>query len=329
MRRKQLLNSLKPLRICGLLLLGGTALALVCLASGAQTSDIQSALLSQPATVIRVSSHLVTVPVSVTDTSGQAISGLQAGDFRIAEDGNAQVISKAAEASESPLQLALLFDLSGSLNSRFEFEQQAATRFLKKTWKDGDAACIVAFNEQPRILLKRSVFMSEVLEELSQLRPTENSTAFFDAVVLAARVLYQWAAPDTRQAVIVISDGADNRSECNINDALREMHHSDTIFYAINPSGASVRLNEVNSKGEEGLAFLAAATGGRAFVLDKTDDFDSVFSRIASELRAQYLLGYYSSNSSLDGGFRQISVSIPGRPDLHVRARQGYYATPK
>jgi Ca-activated chloride channel family protein len=329
MRRTCFLKSWKQVRICGLLLFWSTTQGLFYPIAATQASDLPKTLVSQSATVIRVSSHLVTVPVSVTDASGQAIRGLRAGNFKIAEDGNTQMIAKMAEASESPLQLVLLFDLSGSLNSRFEFEQQAAIRFLKKVWKDGDTACMVVFNEKPRILLKRSVFMSEVLQELSQLRPTESSTAFFDGVVLSAHILDQWAAPDTRQAVVVISDGADNRSECGLSDALMELHHSDAIFYAINPSGASVLLNEVNRKGQEGLASLAAASGGAAFVSDRIEDLDGIFSRIASELRAQYLLGYYSSNSLLDGRFRQIKVSIPERPDLHVRARQGYYATRK
>jgi Ca-activated chloride channel family protein len=329
MRRVRIFKSWKPIRICGLILcLSGTQ-GLLSAISGAQASEIGAISSDQFAATFRVSAHLVTVPVSVTDASGQAVRGLKIGDFKIAEDGNAETILKMAEGSESPLQLALLFDLSGSLNSRFEFERQAAIRFMGKVWKEGDTACIITFTEQPQIRLKRSVFISEVLQELSQLLPTESSTAFFDSVVFSAHTLHQCAAPDTRQAVVALSDGADNRSECSLGDALREMHHSDTIFYSINPSGASVRLNEINRKGQESLASLAAATGGAAFVSDKTEDLDAIFARIASELRAQYLLGYYSSNSLLDGKFRQIQVSIPQRPDLRVRARQGYYATPK
>jgi Ca-activated chloride channel family protein len=328
-RSTSLFRKWKQVCICGLFVCLGGAPRSFSPVPKAEASEVPTASVEQSAAVIRVSAHLVTVPVSVTDASGQAIRGLKSGDFKIAEDGNPQTISKMAEANESPLQMVLLFDLSGSLNSRFEFEQQAADRFLKKIWKDGDTACVIAFSEQPQILLRRSVFVSEITRAFSRLQPTVSSTAFFDAVVLSAHTLSQSAAPDTRQAVIALSDGADNRSRSLLSDALREVHHSNIIFYAINPSGASVRLNEVNRKGEDSLASLADATGGAAFVSDENEDLDGIFCRIASELRAQYLLGYYPSNSLLDGRFREIEVSIPGRPDLRVRARQGYYATPK
>jgi len=223
----------------------------------------------------------------------------------------------------------LLFDLSGSLNSRFEFEQQAASRFIKKVWREGDAACIVAFSHKPHIHLKRSIFISEVLEELLKLRPTENPTAFFDSVILSTRILRQSATQETRQAVVVLSDGADNRSEYSLDDTVRELHLSDSVLYAINPSGASVRLNKINFEGQKNLNLLASATGGTAYVSDTTGDLDKIFDRIASELRAQYLLGYYSSNPRLDGKFRNIEVSIPDKPGLHIRARQGYYSKPR
>jgi len=297
--------------------------------SGAPDSEIENPLEIIPSSTIRVGSYLVTVPVSVTDASGQTIRGMNIDKFKITEDGNPQTISRIAEADEIPLRLALLFDLSGSVRSRFEFEKQAATRFLRKVWNDGDAVCIVAFSEQPQIQLQRSVFVSEALQELAMLQPTENSTAFFDSVVLSSRLVHLSATPETRQALVVLSDGADNRSEHDLIDTLKEVQYSDAIFYAINPSAASVRLNEVSFKGQENLSSLASATGGTAFVSGSPDDLDAIFGRIASELRTQYLLGYYSSNPLLDGRFRQIKVTIPSRQDLHVRVRQGYYAVPK
>lgn len=322
-------RNLKALCICGLIVCSVLVQSLLIPASGAVASEIQSPLESLPSNTIRVGTYLVTVPVSVTDDSGKAIRGLDLGDFRITEDGNPQIISRIAGANGIPLRLAMLFDLSGSLSSRFEFEQQAADRFLRKVWKDGDAVCIIAFSQKPQILLERSIFISEIVQELSKLRPTENSTAFFDSVVLSAQFLRQLATQETRQAMVVLSDGADNRSDYKLIDAIEEVQRSNTSFYAINPSAASVRLNEINIKGQENLTSLAAATGGTAFVSGSIEDLDGIFSRIAVELRAQYLLAYYSSNPLLDGGFRQIKVSIPNRHDLQVRARQGYYAIPK
>jgi Ca-activated chloride channel family protein len=234
-----------------------------------------------------------------------------------------------AEAGQSPLQLALLFDLSGSVNNRFEFEQQAATRFLQKVWKSGDAVTIISFSEEPHVWLRNSTSLAEALQDLLKLEPTESATAFYDSVVMSARLLRESAPPETRRSEIVLSDGEDNRSESTIVDALREVQRSDTIFYSINPGGSSIRLNEISLKGQQDLVSLANETGGTAFVSDHASDLDEIFARIATELRAQYLCSYYSSNPLLDGKFRHIVVSIPKRPDLRVRARQGYYAIQK
>lgn len=276
--------------------------------------------------VIRVNTSLVTVPVSVTDANGKPVLDLKMDEFRIEEDGRFQEVQKMAEAGQSTLQIALLFDLSGSLSPRFEFEQKAAIRFLEKIMKPGDTVSIVTFTEDQQILLRNSPSLKDALQQLLMLKPTESATAFYDSVVYTAKLLQQMATPETRRAQIVLSDGEDNRSDRTIFDALKEVQRCDTIFYSINPGGASIRLNEISIKGQRDLHSLASQTGGTAFISDDRSDLDGIFSLIATELRAQYLLSYYSSNSALDDQFRRIAVSIPGRPDLRVRARQGYFA---
>ena len=300
----------------------------VCL-TAADEPDAQRIVDGQASDVIRVSTNLVSVPVSVTNVDGVAVDNLDMKDFLIEEDGRQEAILKIAGAGQAPLQLALILDLSGSMNPRFEFERNAAIRFLEKVWEPGDSVSIISIGDRPQVRLRASRSLTEALQVLAYLRPTRSSTSFFDTVVLSAHLLRQTASKETRQSEIVLSDGEDNQSDCGLPDALREVQLSDTMFYAINPGGTSIRLNEISIRGQEGLASLAAKTGGAAFVADKTTDLDGIFSRIAAELRAQYLLSYYSSNSHSDGRFRQIAVSIPNRPDLRVRARQGYFAAQK
>ena len=279
-----------------------------------------------PRSIIRVASTLVSVPVSVADASGQKISDLKVENFRLAEDGRQAEIFRLV-VDNSRLNIALLFDVSGSVNHNFEFEQNAAIDFLKKVWKDGDTVSIISFDDHPDVLLKSSDNLQEAMWTLRQVRPTGKTTAFFDAVTLASKILEQSASEGTRQALIVISDGANNMGGGSLASTLSEMQRRDAVFYAINPTNAAiVRLNLVIKKGQENLTTLADATGGAVFISDEPRDLDGIFNKIMIELRAQYLLLYYSLIREMDGKFHTIEVSVPGRPELSVRARTGFLA---
>ena len=110
-----------------------------------------------------------------------------------------------------------------------------------------------------------------------------------------------------------------------LSEVQREVQRADAVFYAINPAGDTMHLNLITKRGHDGLRQLADATGGNAFVPEKIEDLNVVFRQIAAELRGQYLLQYYSNSQSTSTQFRRISVEVPARSDLRVRARQGYY----
>ncbi len=277
--------------------------------------------------VIRISSNLVAVPVSVTDSAGQPVRDLAAGDFLLDEEGKSQQLVTLGAPGKTPVDLALLFDVSGSVFNRFQFEQQAASRFLKEVLRPIDAASVFTIGFAPKLVKSRDKNVDRVVTGVMSISPTKEATAFFDSIVEAARYLANTAETGTRRVLVVISDGEDTLSErYNRSDAMRELQRTDCLFYSINPSGPSIRLNVISTKGQQGMTSLASATGGAAFVPDKIEDLDAVFHQIANELQAQYLLGYYSTDDRADGGFRRISVRLAKRSDLRVRARQGYYA---
>lgn len=277
--------------------------------------------------VIRISSNLVVVPVAVTDAAGQPVRNLTAEDFRVEEEGHAQQLVTLGEAGKTPLELALLFDVSGSVRERFEFEQQAASRFLKAVVKPNDAISVFSIGTAPKLVGARTVKIEEAVAGLMTIEPTKEATAFFDTLVEAAHYLGNTADPGTRRVMVVISDGEDTYSDrYKLVDAKRELQRTDSIFYSINPSGPSIRLNKISLKGQENMAQLATETGGAAFVPDKIEELGALFQRIIAELQAQYLIGYYSTDERANGAFRRITVRVPKRPELRVRARQGYYA---
>jgi len=276
---------------------------------------------------IRVSSNLVQVPVSVTDSAGQPVKGMRVEDFVIQEDGTPVQIAHMGEPGQTRLDVVLLFDVSGSVFARFDFEQQAATAFLKAIFRPSDTVAILCIATKPEVVLRPTPSLADSLAGLARLKPSGASTAFYDSLIAAARLLAGTADPDTRRVQIVLSDGEDNISEHQLADALREVQQADCLFYSINPGGPSIRLNKVSLRGQQGMEELAAQTGGYAFLAEKLQDLEAIYGRIAVELQSQYLLTYYSPDAKADGSFRRISVRVPGRPELRIRSRQGYYPT--
>jgi Ca-activated chloride channel family protein len=315
--------------------------------------------------VVRVSSNLVVVPVSVSDANGDPVRGLKQGDFRIAEAGKPQEIARLGDPEQVPLDIALLFDLSSSVKERFAFQQEAASRFLKEVLRPTDSATIFSIDQKPRLVQARGSVEAAV-KALQSFQPANvpTPTAFYDSVTAAALYLSENAPKDHRRVILVISDGDDNFS-AGIRDAAiadyeaskgdgvtknpdmtkaaamtgrndmhrravqnvqRAVQRADTVFYSINPSGESIRLNQISMRAENGMESTAQATGGTAFVPNTDQDLERVFRQIAAELRAQYLLQYYSNDESPTGKFIPIKVTIPAQSQLRIRARQGYYA---
>ncbi|HEX8494072.1 MAG TPA: VWA domain-containing protein [Pyrinomonadaceae bacterium] len=304
--------------------------------------------------VLRVTSNLVVVPVSVTDSAGQPVLGLTATDFRLEEEGRTQEIAQIGDPEQVPLSIAILFDISLSVEARFDFEKESASRFLKQVMKAGDRATVFTIGTNPR--LEQPLDTSErTSARIMTLLPAKGATAFYDTVVEAARYLAQNSPPGHRRVIVVISDGEDTYSEkiktaigatpqerdsINLDDRAkihkrvmlevqREVQKAEVAFYSINPSGEALKLNIISKRAQEGMEQIATATGGTSFVPEKLENLDAVFRQIAAELRSQYLLQYYSNDDSPSGKFLRIKVNVPARPQFRIRARQGYYAKRK
>jgi VWFA-related protein len=194
---------------------------------------------------------------------------------------------------------------------------------------------------------------------------TSTPTAFYDSISFAAKYLDANAPGNHRRVILAISDGDDNFSNSvreqtvaeydaeqkaeageaarplgertaarrdlqarharAVAGVQRSVQGADAVFYSINPGGPSVRLNEISTRAQNGMQQVADATGGTAYVPARTEELETIFRQIAAELRAQYLLQYLSNNQATAGKFLRIKVNTPARPELHIRARQGYY----
>jgi Ca-activated chloride channel family protein len=321
--------------------------------------------------VVRVTSNLVMVPVSVTDNQGQPVQGLQIPDFRLLEEGKQEEIAEIGNPEQIPLDIAILFDISSSVSQKgfFAFQQNAAAAFLKLVLKPVDRAAVFTIAGEPKLvqpLTSAQVAAAKIVAIPAATTPVP--TAFYDSVSAAAKYLLANSPSKNRRVIVVLSDGDDNFSErirdlsvaqynaqqtqtkANANQqannasaktlvAMQQDRHriavsevqqavlnADVTFYSVNPGGPSVVLNQISTRAQNGMRTIADASGGSAFIPDGEKDLERVFQQVAAELRGQYLLQYYASSDNPPGAFRRIIVSVPGRPQLKVRARQGYYS---
>ena len=309
--------------------------------------------------VIKVSSNLVMVPVSVVDVNGQPVHGLPVSDFRLEEEGRVQQIVEIGNPDQVPLDIALLFDISSSVSQRgfFAFQQQAAASFLRLVMKPTDQAAVFTIGARP--VMVAPLGSGEIAAAKLSAIPAATSsvsTSFYDTVAAAAHYLDENSPARRRKVIVVISDGDDTSSnllqqtlaEVRANQKVepsraaalenlqfrhgraasevqKAVQKSDAAFYSINPGGPSVRLNQISMRAQRAMERIAQSTGGTAFIPNGEKDLEKVFNEVAAELRGQYLLQYYSNNQTPVTHFRRIVVAVPTHTELRVRARQGYY----
>jgi Ca-activated chloride channel homolog len=272
----------------------------------------------------RVDANLVLTPVWVADSEGKAIRNLTSNDFIVEENGKRVAAARLGDPGEAPLEMALLFDMSGSVMQSFELERTAASRFLKRIMRPYDSVFILSIANEPRIVQNYTHSLDVALKAVAAISPTTQATALYDSIAKAAIMLSASEHADARRVIIVITDGEDNRSIGNKpEDIIEQLQRADSLFYGVNPRGRS--FNYFGRRAQEAMDAFANQTGGAIYVTDKEEGLALFFDHIADELQEQYLLGYYSPSTGNNTVYRKISIAVKDRPEFTVKARPGYY----
>lgn len=286
--------------------------------SSPATDDPQGALLT-----IHKRVDEVNVLFIATDKRGKFVRDLNQNDFKILDDHKppSAIINFRREV-DLPLALGLLIDVSGSVNSRFEFEKNAATSFLQHTLRARfDRAFIVGFNTHSQMAQDFTDNVQLLSTAVHKLQDS-GGTALYDAIYRACKDKFLKDRPDRplRKAIIIVSDGEDNQSEVSRAQAIEMAQRAEVIVYAISTDDSGLVL-----RGDRVLEQIAEATGGRAFFPFKMKDITHSFAAIEDELRSQYVVSYKPADFDADGRYRSIEISAL-KKDLQVRARKGYFA---
>jgi len=277
---------------------------------------------------IRVGVNLVDLYVTVREKKGKHIvPNLTQDDFQISEDGKPQKIAFFASDARQPVTLAMLLDTSGSEQNTLGAEQDAAQSFFARVMRKGDLSMLMSFDSDADLLadftddqalLGRAIRRAQINApaSLGPLSTPSAGTVFYDAVYLACHD--KLAGEAGRKAVIVLTDAQDEGSRLKLQDAVEAAQRTDAVVHIL-LIGSSGYVDEPVARK------ITDETGGRTIVVRSEKNLSQAFDEVSEELRYQYTLGYYSTNTAHDGTYRKVKVDMT-RKDLEALTRRGYYA---
>jgi Ca-activated chloride channel homolog len=310
------------------LLCGGTALAQVPVTNpaplppGVTPPEKQEAPNKQGRIALNV--NLVVLHTSVFDDRGKFVEGLTEDNFRVYEDKVEQKIS-IFKREDIPVSMGLVIDNSGSMRDKRPRVNEAALTLVQSS-NPQDEAFVVNFNDDFYLDLDKDFTNSipELKEALERI-DARGSTALYDAIIGSLDHLKK--GRKEKKVLVVVTDGEDNTSRNTLEKTIREIQKTDTVIYTIGLLGEENKRSAKAAK--RALLAIAQASGGAAYFPENVDDVHEICEQVAHDIRHQYTLAYYPSNTARDGSFRSVHVDViasRGKGKLIARTRNGYYA---
>jgi Ca-activated chloride channel family protein len=272
---------------------------------------------------IRVDVNLVLVPLTVTDPMDRLVTGLEKENFFLYENNKLQAI-KTFSQEDAPVSIGIIFDMSGSMANKIIRARDSILQFMH-TANPQDEFFVIGFNDRPELIEDFTSNPQDIEARLANVR-AGHRTALLDAIYYGLNKMKQ--AKYERRALLIVSDGGDNRSRYTENEVRSTVREANVQIYAIgifDPYAATTeeRLGPVL------LNDICSETGGRLFRVDDVSEMGDIAEKISAELRNEYVLGYKPDDARKDGKWRKLKVKLvppPGLPQLTVHARTGYYA---
>jgi VWFA-related protein len=260
---------------------------------------------------------------AVVDEKGRSVTDLNLSDFRIWEDGAPQA-TRSFLHQDLPISLGILVDNSGSMLDKRAAVRVAALNLVRAS-NPQDATFIVNFSDRA-ILDQRFTSDLDALDKGLSHFDSKGTTALYDAVVASADELSAHGK-HPKQVLLVITDGADNASRLDLEQAIRRVQNlGGPVVYSI---GLLFGIDkEESQRARHALETMSQETGGIAYFPSSLQDVDSIAIEVARDIRNQYTIGYHSTKPASLGGYRVVLVEAkaPNHGKLIVRTRKGYYA---
>ena len=280
--------------------------------------------------VFRSDVRMVNLIVAAYDKQGRPVTGLRKRDFEVIEDGADQRIGNA-DSDETPFNLAILLDLSGSTQPDRLAMKNAARRFVELARPRDRVAVYALAGSAFHVISRLTDEREALLETIARLPNASGASPLYDAIVLAYAEDFP-QHPGERNALIIISDGIDNRvsgqempSRVSFKKLLRGAAEMNALIYPVFLRSGERFGRGWSHRARKQMTRLAERSGGRLFPALSIQDLEPVFPLVEQELRSVYSLSYYPRNQVFDGAWRKVDVRVK-RSDISIRTRDGYVA---
>jgi Ca-activated chloride channel family protein len=277
---------------------------------------------------IKLGRTLVLLDVTVVDPSNKPVMDLKQDEFTVTEDKIPQKIEFFSR-EQVPVSLVFAIDTSGSMRPKLDTVVKASTNLVKEGRRDDEMA-VIHFKDEPELLEEFTGDVNDVIDTLNGL-VASGQTAMLDALYLAADYANK-EGKNRRKAVVLVTDGLDKDSVYKFNEVVEHLRETDVQIYLIGfindlDKDSGLFKKSQKEKAESLLTRLAEETGGKAFFPKELSEVHPIAQQISTDLRTQYAIGYYPSNSTKDGTFRAVKVQVnSGTRRLLARSRNGYTA---
>lgn len=336
----------------GLILRLAFALLLTPLVCSAQTSPSTSS-----PTTLQSTTTLVFVPARVALPSGELLYTLSASDFELTDNGVPQKFTLEANQAvdQRPLALVVLMQIGGP----FENFAHLDTMLAGIVQGSPDKLAMVGFDSRPEYDTPFTSSVADWSDALNHPETGDGGAAIYDGVAYALDLLKQ-QPPETRRAILLISQQHDGHSKATVKDILREVGETNTAVYALTfqvekstvkdafsgfthlthnyaPMGGPVDGFDADyfdilapvelaagAMRKDVTAEVAKLSGGEPFPFTNKKQFDLAINSLGNHIRNGYLLSFRPTSN--EPGLHTLKLRVPGHPELHIEARTTYWA---
>jgi VWFA-related protein len=296
--------------------------------------DANMALAENNEEVMKVATSLVTLDVVVAESSAVAAPPLDKGDFRVLENGRPVEIESFSRA-DSPFDIVLLLDMSGSTSRQKGLIRKSTSRFVEMK-RAVDRVAVVSFNDTQTVVSELEADKGKLLQRIKDIEGGGGSFVW-DSIKFAQDLLDKNSEKGRRKAIVIMSDGVDNAllfdgrfgSRLSFADLVESVQYGNTaifpVFLDTSSSNDGFYTRRIYSDARHTLEYLAGQSAGRIYAAKNLEDLSAIYDRVLKDVGTVYSIGFSPSDEITDTKWRRLKVELPAKPGLKLWHRPGYF----